>query len=142
VKKDLQNGALRVIDANFNRAKEGLRVIEDILRFIITDETSRKTARHIRHKLTEIIADRSLNHAIKERDPLGDPGKKTDRLEMKRASISDLAYANLQRAKESLRVLEEFYKLISPQKVAALKRLRYRTYFLEKRMILCLKKVF
>jgi len=142
VKKDLQNGALRVIDANFNRAKEGLRVIEDILRFIIKDETSRKTARQIRHKLTEIIADGSLNHAIKERDPLGDPGKITDRLEMKRASIADLACANLQRTKESLRVLEEFCKLISAQKVAALKQLRYRTYSLEKRMILCLRKVF
>jgi thiamine-phosphate pyrophosphorylase len=134
MKKNQQKNILRVLDANFNRAKEGMRVVEDIMRFINGDESCRKLARNIRHGLTKITKDKNLKNAIKERDSIGDPGKKTDKLEMSRASINDVLYANLQRAKESLRVLEEFFKIISPRNVAKLKQLRYNTYSLEKQI--------
>jgi hypothetical protein len=39
----------RIIDANFNRVREGLRVIEDGLRFIYTNEKKLKEIREIRH---------------------------------------------------------------------------------------------
>ena len=47
---------LRVIDANFNRCKEGLRVVEDIFRFCFEDDALRKKIRKIRHSFVGIAA--------------------------------------------------------------------------------------
>ncbi|MCP4653521.1 MAG: thiamine-phosphate pyrophosphorylase [Candidatus Omnitrophica bacterium] len=122
---------LRVIDANHNRCKEGLRVIEDIFRFIHQDNTLRKNTRHIRHAIDKI----RLSEAINARDCHHDLGKKTDILEIKRKNSREILFANLQRVKESLRVLEEFFKIASPHKVSDLKSLRYKAYTLEKKII-------
>ena len=126
---------LRVIDANYNRCKEGLRVAEDIFRFVIEDDKIRKKIRKIRHSLDEIAAERIMRQAIKMRDSKNDLGKKTDNLEIKRKNHSDILYINLQRVKESLRVLEEFFKAALPGKVAQIKKLRYEIYTLEKNIL-------
>jgi hypothetical protein len=47
----------------------------------------------------------------------------------------DIYYANSQRVKESIRVLEEFAKLRNKQVAEKLKKLRYRVYALEKKII-------
>ena len=126
---------LRVIDANYNRAKEGLRVVEDIFRFITQSDKLRKDIRAMRHALKDIFSRQTINKAILERDSITDPGKPTDALELSRKNYQDVLYANLQRVKESLRVLEEFAKIISPKDVAAIKDLRYKAYTVEKAII-------
>jgi len=123
---------LRVVDANFNRSKEALRVIEDIFRFILLNDALRKKARVLRHSLDKITANKIFKDAVLSRDSELDLGKKTDALEFNRKTVSDIIYANLQRAKESVRVLEEFLKIISPQQVKLLKKIRYDIYSLEK----------
>lgn len=125
-------GILRVIDANFNRCKEGLRVIEDIFRFIFPNDFLRKKIRQIRHSLDNIAEEKILKDAILSRDSKKDLGRNIDHLELKRKDSLDILYINFQRAKESLRVLEEFFKLIIPKRVSAIKKIRYEIYTFEK----------
>ncbi len=123
---------LRVIDANFNRLKEALRVVEDIFRFIYEDNGLRKKTRKLRHALDVIADDDKFSEVTLERDSGTDLGRKTDLLELNRKNFSDILFINLQRAKESSRVLEEFFKISFPAKVSVLKKLRYDIYDLEK----------
>jgi thiamine-phosphate pyrophosphorylase len=125
---------LRVLDVNFNRSKEALRVVEDICRFIYENDELRKRARFMRHALDRLAKNKMFKEALLSRDSELDLGKKTDVLELSRKNVSDVLYANLQRAKESLRVLEEFLKIISPSSVKLLKKIRYNTYSLEKKL--------
>ncbi|MFO8052771.1 MAG: thiamine-phosphate pyrophosphorylase [Candidatus Omnitrophota bacterium] len=127
---------LTIIDANFNRCKEGLRVVEDIFRFTAKDDKLRKKIRNQRHNLVKIIAPALIQKAIVQRNSKKDLGKKLDSLENKRDNLSDILYANLQRTKESLRVLEEFSKIIDKKNTAKIKNLRYAIYDLEKEIIL------
>ena len=131
----LDKGALRVIDANFNRCKEGLRVVEDIFRFVLPDEKLRKKTRQLRHSLSDAAEKKLLKKAVLCRDSREDPGYKVDSLEAKRSNIRNILYANLQRAKESLRVLEEFLKLGTKSGVTRLKEIRYQVYELEREII-------
>jgi ThiD2 family len=123
---------LRVIDANFNRAKEGLRVAEDTLRFVFEEDLLRKKLRKCRHDLNQIAALKILKEAINERNATNDIGSCLDKLEIKRTDTKDILYANIQRVKESLRVLEEFFKLVAKNNVSKIKKIRYRIYTLEK----------
>lgn len=133
MKKNL--GHLRVIDVNFNRCKEGLRVVEDICRFILKDDSLRKKTRLIRHGLDK-VRKLKLTITLNERNAKGDLGKKVDHLEMRRITYLDILFINLQRAKESLRVLEEFSKIDNKKQTPIFKRLRYRAYNLEKEVML------
>ena len=49
---------LRIIDANLNRAREGLRVCEDISRFALGDKTATRALKSIRHGATDLILPR------------------------------------------------------------------------------------
>ena len=132
----LDKSISRVIDANFNRCKEGLRVAEDVFRFVLCDDNLRRKVRSIRHHLDDIASDKTIREAIASRDSKQDIGRNFDSLEVKRADVRDILYINLQRAKESLRVLEEFFKLISKRKASTIKKIRYQTYTLEKQILL------
>jgi thiamine-phosphate pyrophosphorylase len=130
-----EKSCLRVIDVNFNRAKEGLRVCEDILRFIFEDNTLRKEFRKHRHSLDAIAASKIAKDAVKSRNSLNDLGGSTDKLEIKKENVRDLLYANIQRVKESLRVLEEFFKILTSGDVPKVKKMRYQIYELEKKIL-------
>ncbi|MFA6280954.1 MAG: thiamine-phosphate pyrophosphorylase [Candidatus Omnitrophota bacterium] len=128
----LKKRILRIVDANFNRLKEALRVVEDIFRFIYEDDKLRKKTRELRHVLDVLLAEKIFNEAILERNSIGDLGKKVDVLELNKKDLSDILFANLQRAKESSRVLEEILKITFSAKVSVLKKVRYDIYDLEK----------
>ena len=122
----------RVVDANYNRTKEGLRVCEDIARFILDDKPLTASFKRTRHGLTQAITSFGFQEITSARNILKDVGRKSTAGEMKRFSVDDLLYANSQRVKESLRVLEEFAKLVDIKAAERLKRLRYAFYDLEK----------
>ena len=130
-----QQKLLRVIDANFNRAKEGLRVCEDVVRFIFNDASTTLQLKNIRHGLTQAVATLGLGEMIKARDISGDVGVKTTASELKRQDINDIIYANSQRVKESIRVLEEVAKLVDVSAALKLKKLRYQFYAVEQKML-------
>ncbi len=128
-------GVDRVIDANFNRAKEGLRVCEDTARFIIDDKALTVGYKDVRHQLTDAVEVLDLKGIVRSRDVAGDVGRPTSSSESIRGNVADIFYANTQRVKESLRVLEEFAKLISPAFAERFKVLRYKVYGLEKKVL-------
>jgi len=98
----------RVIDANLNRAKEGLRVCEDVFRFVLDDKVLTRKLKKIRHDLTEIITVSEIEKFIQFRNIERDVGKGSVSQEMNRGTVQDVLCANCQRVKESVRVLEEF----------------------------------
>lgn len=126
---------IRLIDANVNRCMEGLRVLEDINRFILDDAYITKSLKNIRHNLIKAFYELpiSLKERFSARDILRDVGKFSNRQEFLRRSYLDIYFINLQRVKESLRVLEEFSKLYNSDVSKKFKILRYKIYELEKK---------
>jgi thiamine-phosphate pyrophosphorylase len=118
----------RIVDANLNRLKEGIRVIEDIARYLQNNKslaTKLKTLRH--HSRIDDI--RPLLHS---RDSENDVLRPTMHSELNRSSLNDILTANYKRAQESSRVLEEMYKIIDPGVSEMFKTIRYTLYTLEK----------
>lgn len=131
-----QINTYRILDANINRAKEGLRVCEEIARFILNSRSLTLELKKIRHKIDSLLkylpAKESL---ISKRQSLADVGKGTYASELNRKNCQDIFFANIQRVKESLRVLEEFTKLSDIKTAVNFKRIRYGIYEIEKKII-------
>ena len=123
------------MDANFNRAKEGLRVCEDVCRFILNAPAATREYKKIRHQLTAAAKCFSFFKLIRARNIEQDVGRRTFSAELKRKDIRDIFYANSQRMKESVRVLEEFTKLSNRSSSETFKKIRYKVYALEKKII-------
>lgn len=126
----------RVLDANFNRAKEGLRVCEDVARFILDDKTLTQGYKKARHALSDLCPARTKKRLIVTRDSQKDVGRPvTTPTELTRKGVRDIFLANSQRVKESVRVLEEFLKLVNSRHAIACKEIRYQVYILEQRTL-------
>lgn len=127
----------RLLDANFNRAREGLRVAEDILRYGLDRQGEFEACKKLRHEIGALQqeAERRLN-LMDARDSGNDVGRTgmTDS-ETYRAGWVDLIAANMKRAQEALRVLEEVLKMSWPAAAARCKTMRYHAYELERRAV-------
>ena len=123
----------RIIDANFNRSKEGLRVCEDMARFVWDDKMLSAAFKKIRHDLNGAVEPLGLLKVLSFRDIQKDVGKATTASELKRSALNDIFWANSQRVKESLRVLEEVTKLLDVQTSQSIKDLRYKVYAIEQK---------
>ncbi|MFH1823624.1 MAG: thiamine-phosphate pyrophosphorylase [Candidatus Firestonebacteria bacterium] len=122
----------RVIDANINRAREGLRVVEDICRLFLDDECLSTKIKNIRHSLSKTFNKENL---LKFRDSESDIGRNSlfDK-KTKVKTIKEILIANLTRCQESMRVLEEFSKLVSPEVSSIYKKIRFKLYDVEKKI--------
>jgi len=132
----MASGLDRILDANLNRAREGLRVAEEIARLVLEDAPLQADFKAARHGIT--AAERILDAGVllRSRASDRDPGSKPQpRWENRRTDFKDLARANLRRAQEALRVLEEVSKLRHPESSGRFKRIRFRTYELERRLV-------
>jgi len=132
---------LRILDANLNRASEGLRVIEDGVRFILNERDLTRQIREIRHSLMRKIGEIpgvDWARLIASREVGRDVGK--DLGEKERENFQDLIRANFRRVEEAQRSLEEFGKLFSPALGQSFKELRFKTYSLEKKVRMKLRK--
>lgn len=130
-KKNIVN---RILDANLNRAKEGLRVCEEIARFILSSRYLTREFKKIRHKISAITKTQDFGASlIKERYSRLDVGKDIYINELKRKDFRDIFFANIQRSKESIRVLEEFTKLMNKKTAVGFKNIRYGLYDIEKK---------
>ena len=128
-------GIDRVIDANLNRTHEGLRVCEEIARFILNSRVLTSELKNARHQVRLIVRnERVFANLIRQRKSLQDPGKEIYGQELKRKDYRDIFFANIQRVKESMRVLEEFSKLKSTNSAIRFKRIRYQIYEIEKKI--------
>ena len=130
--KDFDASLYRVIDANLNRLKEGVRVIEDIARYVNNDKVLASKLKELRHQSR--IDD--LQNLLSSRDSINDVLRPTVTSEMNRDSLESIIIANYKRAQESSRVLEEMYKIVEPTLSENFKSLRYALYQLEKENLL------
>jgi phosphoribosylaminoimidazole-succinocarboxamide synthase len=128
----MKNNLLRVIDANINRYKEGIRVVEDIYRYIYNDKNISSTLKSLRHTELPISQKELLQH----RDSINDVLKTSTKSEQNRENLEGIIIANLKRAEESARVLEETFKLINIETSEKFKSNRYKLYNIEKDIIL------
>jgi len=130
----------RILDANANRAREGLRVVEEYLRLGRDDAAFSARLKGMRHSITEaivytglgdkLIGERESDTDVGATPPEGSEGNRTD--------MRHIVTANLRRSQEALRVLEEYSKLVSKNACAEFKRLRFEAYTLEKEITLSL----
>ncbi len=122
---------IRLLDANFNRAREALRVMEDYARFILNDAHLNWIAKQLRHDLAELKVPPGLLCA--KRDIIGDVGTHiTTPREMQRADETAVVTAACKRLTEALRCLEEYLKCYSATLPEKIEKFRYRAYNLEK----------
>lgn len=122
----------RVVDANLNRLKEGIRVVEDILRYCHNDKITSKQLKSLRHKA---ITD-DTKELLTYRDSVNDVLRPSLNSELHRSSECSIVIANFKRIQESARVLEELYKLINVTKSELFKSVRYEIYTIEKEVVL------
>jgi thiamine-phosphate pyrophosphorylase len=125
------NEYFRIFDANLNRSREGIRVVEDTARFILKNEKAYKILRGLRHRLDKITR-KIYPELLLKRDSAGDTGRKIK--EPKRKNLYAVLAANFRRAEESLRVLEEYSKLVMPGSGPKFKEIRFKLYISEKKL--------
>jgi thiamine-phosphate pyrophosphorylase len=132
----VQQQILRIVDANINRVSEGLRVLEDIARFIVEDEDISRQLKTLRHQLNGLVEGIGVP-VIETRDAANDVGANFDVIQDHK-DLASIARANAKRAQQGLRVMEELSKLPELKaslSSASLKEFRYKVYSLEKILI-------
>lgn len=128
----MQPALHRILDANLDRAREGLRVIEEWCRFGLNNAGLTEQCKHLRQELakwhrTELRAARNTPD---------DPGTDlTHDREISRDSLEHVLQANFCRVEEALRVLEEYGKVYSQEMAASVKQMRYQVYTLETQLL-------
>ena len=128
--------AYRILDANFNRAAEALRVLEEYCRFGLDDGHLAKCWKEMRHSLAKLQSSIPSQDLLTPRDTAADVGTsvKTNQ-ELSRTSIRHVAQASCKRLEQALRSLEEYSKVLSLP-AREIEALRYQTYTLEKATLL------
>lgn len=128
---------LRLIDANINRAVEGLRVLEDVARFVLSDDDATRALKNVRHLFGHISTELSLSGTALAVSRLSarDVGRTlTTQKESHRRDWLEIVVANSKRVGESARILEESIKLVRPQLAEKIKQARYTVYDVEARI--------
>lgn len=132
---DPPNNALRILDANLNRAREALRVMEEFARFVLDDATLTAEIKQMRHDLAAAIPAAVGAEAVRRREIETDVGREiTTASETARVDARAVAVASGKRLSEALRVIEEYGKTMDPAFAARVEQLRYRGYALERRL--------
>ena len=123
----------RLLDATANRAREGLRVVEDTARFVLDEPQASSELRQLRHRLDQLVR-RHYGTLLQHRDVETDSGRGNIALRH-RQGVPALLAANFKRCEEALRVLEEYGRVMSPATVQGLQKLRFNVYQWEKKLL-------
>ncbi len=131
---------LRILDANANRAREALRVLDDVARFALDDAALTADLKTLRHAVLGALA-RAMpdaGHLLASRDTEGDVGTGlTTPSEFQREGLAQIAQRNAARLTEALRSLEEALKALGdPAAAADIEQARYRAYTLHRTLAL------
>lgn len=122
----------RILDANVNRAREALRVIEEHARFVCDDAGAALAAKRARHALRRIVETLGVDHLLAARNIERDVGRDLSTAgELRRADPGGVLGAAFARLSEAARALAEYGKLVSPEAARLAEALRYDAYALE-----------
>ena len=137
---------LRIIDANLNRAREALRVMEEYARLGLDDAGLSGEIKETRHALAKAVADfegrcrLTTGSLIAARDIVGDVGTEVGtETEYQRGDETHVATAAGKRLSEAFRAVEEYGKTLDADFAVAMEKLRYRGYEIERRLALTLR---
>ena len=131
------DGLERLVDAAGNRAREGLRVLEDLARFVLDDGSLASGLKDARHAVTSAVRGLPLDPLV-GRDAAGDVGGSLGTsAEYDRPGIAAVAEAAGGRTTEALRSLEELAKVVDPDggTAARIESIRYASYDLVARLV-------
>ena len=126
------DNAARIVDANLNRAREGLRSAEEYARFALSDRGQAAALRALRRDLGGAAELFRWDELTAARGSSGDIGAAAPTSE--RADEAAVARAALSRAAEALRAVEEYGALIAPAAAERFGKLRFRLYNVEREL--------
>ncbi len=129
---------LRLVDANLDRLGEGLRVLEDVSRFLLNDAALSRRLKTLRHTLVKDLGplEQELLSARRVAEDVGAPT--TKRVALQHQDLPALTVANSRRVQESLRVLEEFSRVSGTPlsgKAGGFEKARFEVYDLEQQLV-------
>jgi thiamine-phosphate pyrophosphorylase len=129
----MDRAAYRIIDANFNRAREAARAIEEFCRFALNSNSLTARIKRLRHELSASIGQFDAGRLMASRNTSGDVGvgMKVEN-QMGRGDLADCFTAACRRLTEALRVLTEIIAIQDKVVAADIEKLRYTAYTLEK----------
>lgn len=129
----MERKTYRILDANFNRAREALRTMEEFCRFVLDDADLSARAKQIRHHLCDQIKNLDAELLLAARDSESDVGRTLVIPQpQQRQTLTDCFLAAAKRASEALRVLAEVSRLVCPAIAGPLEQERFEIYILEK----------
>ncbi|MFC1738068.1 thiamine phosphate synthase [Planctomycetota bacterium] len=133
----MERSVYRIIDANFNRAREAIRMMEEFCRFVLNSGALSGRAKQLRHQLCGGISRIDSGRLISSRDTVGDVGVglKVNK-QLRRRELNDCLAAACRRLTEALRAIAEVTQTIEPSVAKAVENLRYSAYTLEKDILL------
>jgi thiamine-phosphate pyrophosphorylase len=133
----MERAIYRIIDANFNRAREAIRIIEDFCRFALDSDSLTGRAKQLRHELSATIGKLDAGRLISSRDTVGDVGaSKTADKQLGRSNLRDCFTAGCKRLTEALRTLAETTQTQDRSVAETIEKLRFSAYKLEKDIVL------
>ncbi|NLD99938.1 MAG: thiamine-phosphate pyrophosphorylase [Fibrobacter sp.] len=140
MERNLPNGQIsvyRVLDANLNRLREALRVIEEYYRFYLNDELISITFKTLRHSLIILEEGFGRKNLLANRDTQTDCFADVNRPEeLQRTSHEDIVVASFKRAQEASRVIEEYSKVTEHVELSEVaKKVRFSLYSVEKQIL-------
>ena len=128
---------LRTIDANLNRAREALRVLEEHARMILDDRKLTERVKQLRHALTTVGRAFGADALLSSRDIQHDVGTNiATPTEASRRHHADVTAAAAKRAAEAMRCVEEYGKIVDASVAARVEQMRYETYAIEQDLLL------
>ncbi|UCD18761.1 MAG: thiamine phosphate synthase [candidate division WOR-3 bacterium] len=133
---------LRIIDVNLNRLDESLKLIEDMARFYLVDRKLLSKTRKIRSMFLKLKQVLPMKAVIGARKSNIDLGRKAGFDSKSRENTTATILANLTRAKEASRTIEEILKASNFRLSNQMKEIRFQIYDLEKDMIVHVAKKF
>ncbi len=127
----------RIMDANFNRAREALRVMEEYCRFGLNHPALSAQAKQCRHRLCRAMKGIDPQKLLACRNTAGDVGRELQvENQLRRQSPEDCFTAAAKRATEALRALAESSQAANPDIAAEAEKIRFEVYDLEKKSVL------
>jgi len=132
----MQKAAYRILDANFNRAREALRVMEEYCRFALNHSQLTTRSKRLRHQLSQAFTELDSRMLLVCRDTPGDVGTTVcvDN-QLHRTDLETCMTAAAKRLSEALRVLGEVAQSDYPELARCVERIRYDAYTLEKDIV-------
>ena len=139
---------LRLIDANLNRSTEGLRVLEDVARFLLGDADLSRRSKVLRHNLAketrllrlDLLSQRDSQHDVgrSQTTDLPSNGSQYNAAQASLQGVADVVTANAKRVEQALRVIEELARvpeMSSMLNSVSFEQARFSLYDLERELI-------